>query len=56
MDCQDKARDEASKSSSSSGSRYKYDIENCMIKCADSHIDLVPNIKKRVKEFVDQRS
>ncbi|CAD5116642.1 DgyrCDS5513 [Dimorphilus gyrociliatus] len=56
MDCQDKARDEISKNSSSSGSRYKYDVEGCMVKCADSHLELIPNIKKRVKEFVNQGS
>ncbi|XP_060072512.1 protein FAM136A-like [Ylistrum balloti] len=49
MDCQDKARDKLSGSPKESEfDKIRGEMEKCMIKCADSHVDLVGPMFKRM--------
>ncbi|KAK2156881.1 hypothetical protein NP493_1930g00015 [Ridgeia piscesae] len=53
MDCQDKARDQVSSTSSEAEiSAYRGQMEKCVIKCADDHVGLIPNMLKRMQEVL----
>ena len=53
MDCQDKARDQVSSTSSEAEiSAYRGQMEKCVIKCADDHMGLIPNMLKRMQEVL----
>jgi len=57
MDCQDRVRDKVGpKTSELEVSKYRTEMETCVVKCADSHIELVPAMMKRVKEVLKQHS
>jgi len=53
MDCQDIVRDKMSKNASESEmAKHRRDIEQCVVKCGDSHIALLPVMMKRIKETI----
>lgn len=55
MDCQDKVRDKVKPDSTDSEvSKYKGEMEKCVLKCVDSHIDMLPNLLKRMKEVLSK--
>lgn len=55
MDCQDKVRDKVGpKTAEPDVARYRGELESCVVKCGDSHIALVPNMMKRIKEVLQQ--
>ena len=50
-DCEDKARDKFKEGMSpSEQAALKKGLEECGIKCADSHVKLLPDMAKRIKE------
>ncbi len=54
MDCQDKARDQVSVGSSETEiSAYRGQMEKCVVKCADEHVALIPNMLKRMQEVLN---
>ena len=56
MDCQDSVRDHMnSKSSESDMAKHRKDLEQCVIKCGDSHVALVPAMMKRIEEVLKQQ-
>lgn len=53
--CQDNLRDKISPSTSETQiAAYKKDFEGCVVNCAETHIQLVPAMLKRVKEFLNR--
>jgi len=55
MDCQDKVRDKVGpKTSETDMSKYRGEMEGCVVKCGDSHIALVPSMMKRIKEVLQE--
>ena len=55
MDCQDVVRDKMSKNSSESEmAKHRRDIEQCVVKCGDTHIALLPVMMKRIKETIQR--
>lgn len=50
MQCQDTIRDRITPSSTEDQlGTFKKDFEQCVVKCADTHIDLIPSMLKRIK-------
>lgn len=50
MQCQDDVRDRITPTSTETDvGMFKKDFEQCVVKCADTHIDLVPSMLKRIK-------
>lgn len=37
-------------------SQAKAEMETCVIKCADSHINMLPNMCKKIKEAITKGS
>ena len=55
MDCQDTVRDKVGPNTSETEvSKYRGQLETCVLQCADKHIALVPAMMKRVKEVLAQ--
>lgn len=55
MDCQDRLRDKVNtKTTEAEMLKYRGDIEGCMVKCADTHVALLPNMMKRIKDVLVQ--
>lgn len=55
MDCQDVVRDKMSKNASESEmAKHRRDIEQCVVKCGDAHIALLPVMLKRIKETIQR--
>ena len=55
MDCQDTIRDKVGPNTSEADvSKYRGQLETCVLQCADKHIGLVPAMMKRVKEVLAQ--
>ena len=55
MDCQDRVRDKVSPSATEDElSRHKGELEKCVVKCADSHIDLIQPLLKKMKEVISK--
>ncbi|KAL5022608.1 hypothetical protein ScPMuIL_001763 [Solemya velum] len=53
MDCQDKARDGVgSNTTENEITKFRGEMEKCVVKCADTHINLLPAMYKRMKEIV----
>jgi len=53
MDCQDKVRDKVGpKTTEVEVSKYRTEMESCVVKCGDTHIALVPAMMKRIKEVL----
>ena len=53
MDCQDRVRDKASPNMAEAQMiQLKQEMEQCVVKCADSHIKLLPDLSKRIREAV----
>jgi len=53
MDCQDAVRDKMNKNASESEmAKHRHDIEQCVVKCGDAHIALLPVMMKRIKETI----
>lgn len=56
MDCSDKVRDKLGpKSSDSEVSRYRGEMESCVVACGDKHIALVPAMMKRIKDVLEEQ-
>ena len=56
MDCQDRVRDKIpANASQDEVVKHKGELEQCVIKCADSHIALVPALMKRMKEVLNSK-
>lgn len=56
MQCQDEIRDKISPTSTEAEvGNYKKDFEHCVMKCADTHIELIPSMLKRMKEFLTKK-
>jgi len=56
MDCQDVVRDKMSRSASESEmNKHRSDIEQCIVKCGDSHIALIRVMMKRIKETIQHQ-
>ena len=55
MDCQDRIRDKVGPNTSDVDvSKYRAEMEGCVVKCGDSHIALVPAMMKRIKDVLKQ--
>ena len=53
MDCQDKVKDKLGPNVVESDvPRHRAEFEGCVVKCGDSHIALVPQMMKRMKEML----
>lgn len=53
MDCSDKARDKIGPNSTETqAASARNDMEKCVVKCADTHIALVPNMMAKMKEVL----
>lgn len=51
MTCNDTIRDKIGPNPTDSEvSKYQREFEGCATKCVDSHLDLIPNILKKMKE------
>lgn len=48
MHCNDKAKDALD--SGSKESQVKLQLENCVMKCVDDHVHLIPSMTKKMKE------
>jgi hypothetical protein len=56
MDCQDSVRDKVStKTTESDMAKHRQDLEQCVVKCGDTHIALVPAMMKRMEETLKQK-
>lgn len=56
MQCQDEIRDRITPTSTEvEVGTFKKDFEQCVVKCADSHIDLIPSMLKRIKTVLLQK-
>ena len=56
MDCQDVVRDRISKNASESEmAKHRSDIEQCIVKCGDAHIALLPLMTRRIKDTVQRQ-
>lgn len=55
MDCQDQVRDKIGPNTTEDDvSKHRGAMEKCVVKCADTHIALIPTLMKRVKEVLKQ--
>ncbi|CAN8000071.1 unnamed protein product [Ixodes pacificus] len=53
MQCQDTVRDQVLPSTTDAdAAKYKTQFDTCVVKCADTHIELVPQLLKRMKEML----
>ena len=53
LDCQDKARDKMSPSSSEADiSKAKVEMEKCVVNCADNHIKMLPTLLQKMKDTI----
>ena len=56
MDCQDKVRDKITINTPETDiSKYRREMESCVISCGDKHIALVPAMLKRAKEVLKEQ-
>lgn len=56
MQCQDTIRDRIAPSSTEDQiGTFKKDFEQCVVKCADTHIDLIPSMLKRIKAVLSSQ-
>ena len=57
MDCRDKANDKLGPSSSEKDRTLAAsNMEKCVVKCVDSHLDLIPSMMARIKQTVAQQN
>ena len=55
LQCQDTIRDRITPGATEEQlGVFKKDFEQCVVKCADTHIDLIPSILKRIKAVLSQ--
>ncbi|XP_074641576.1 protein FAM136A-like [Tubulanus polymorphus] len=55
MDCQDRIRDKLGPNTSDvDSSKLRKEMEACVLKCADSHAGLLPNMMKKIKETLNK--
>ncbi|ELT98265.1 hypothetical protein CAPTEDRAFT_220338 [Capitella teleta] len=55
MDCQDKTRDKMGPNTTEAqAASYRGDMEKCVMKCADTHVALVPSMMKKMKEVLQK--
>ncbi|XP_064484868.1 protein FAM136A-like isoform X2 [Ornithodoros turicata] len=53
MQCQDSIRDKVGPNTTDAQTHeYKNEFDGCVVKCADSHIDLLPHMLKRMKHAI----
>lgn len=56
MTCNDTIRDKAGANPSDAEiAKYQKEFEGCARKCVDSHIDLIPNILKKMRETFSKK-
>ena len=56
MDCQDSIRDKmGAKASDADMTKHRLELEQCVIKCGDTHVALVPAMMKRLEETLKQK-
>lgn len=54
MSCQDEIREQMpATASETDADRYRGQFENCVVKCADTNIDSIPAMMRRIKELID---
>lgn len=57
MDCKDKISDSLGpKSSEKDKQLATVNMEKCVVKCVDSHLQLVPSFIKRIKQTLSQQN
>ena len=50
MDCQDQVKDKIGPNTAESDMpKFRKQLESCVVKCADTHIGLIPNMEKKIK-------
>ncbi|XP_050396135.1 protein FAM136A [Patella vulgata] len=55
MGCQDQIRDKVGPNTSENDmNKHKTELEKCVLKCADTHIDLMPGLVKKMKETLNK--
>lgn len=53
MQCQDSIKDHVGPNTSEDQmDKYKAQYEKCVFKCVDTHVDMIPNMIKKMKEIV----
>ena len=56
MDCQDSVRDKmGAKTTDNDMIKHRQELEQCVVKCGDSHIALIPAMMKRIEETLKQK-
>ena len=55
LQCQDDIKDKiGANTNESQMSSFTSQFEKCVVKCADTHIDLIPNMLKKMKEAINK--
>jgi hypothetical protein len=55
MDCSDKARDKMGPNTTETqAAGFRGDMEKCVVKCADTHVALVPGMMKKMQEVLEK--
>ncbi|ESO02112.1 hypothetical protein HELRODRAFT_161348 [Helobdella robusta] len=53
LDCQDSVKDKVNSTSSASDyAKHRTELEQCVLKCGDKHIKLIPAIMKRAEQVL----
>lgn len=56
MGCQDVVRDKISRNASESEMvKHSSDVEQCVVKCGDAHIALIPLMMRRIRETIQHQ-
>ncbi|KAK2163798.1 hypothetical protein LSH36_74g11125 [Paralvinella palmiformis] len=57
IECNDKVRDKVTPQTSESDiAKYRKEYETCALKCVDTHINLLPDIEKKMKGVLKEAS
>ncbi|XP_013777296.1 protein FAM136A-like [Limulus polyphemus] len=57
MQCQDAIRDNVTpETTEAEVQKYRDQFESCVVKCAETHVDMVPGILKRMKNMLEKGS
>jgi hypothetical protein len=57
LECQDKIRDKVTPSTTEADMiKYRGEMEGCVRQCADTYVNLIPNLMKKMKETLGQKS
>ncbi|XP_064630932.1 protein FAM136A-like [Lineus longissimus] len=56
LECQDKIRDKVTPSTTEADMmKYRGEMEGCVRKCADTYVDLIPSLMKKMKETLSHQ-